>query len=432
MAVHSFAQAQPAEVRLEETYEWPGQAVLRWSLTQGDLLVVSRSEQNSRGNGSRPPVFGICLPWLRCGPLLVRGMLRQVDDPLSFCAWSGVFQEHTGLALDGALQTPRAGVLFMPVPEQCGVYFRPGREGGTEFGAFGNIPLGAGAAAECVFLASRPDPHPASEEWFVTRSPFPGGDVTHFAARFVLDSPSLSCSYAAGASSAQLAAPGAFSVLWLRGRLPEIEGAVLVSGATPGYRAPDGIGTALASRFSASVRLGRDSRLGSLEAGYSFAAAEPGFSPRREVPTASTVRAAVSRDFAWESTRSLHVLLEAESEVSRDCDGVPEETSRCGSTACLTLGSVDITPGVNFSDNNGVRAHGGLTLRPSSRIRIGVEARGSELGTPHATGSALMKLEIAGGVQRVVLQTGIEDYPLEIPAAAEHFRLSLSCSLHCP
>ena len=430
-SIPCFGQPQTADVRIEQEYEWPGRAVLRWSVTQGDLLVASRSVQ---GGGLIAPVLGVSSPWFRYGPLLVRGMLRQVFEPLAFSAWSGVFEERTGLVLDGALQTPRAGVLFMPFPDLCGIYCRPGRDGGTEYGAFGCLPFGAGAAAECVLLASRPDPQAATDEWFMTRSPFPGGDVTHFAARLMLDSPSLAFSYAAGASSAQFAAPGAFSVLWLRGRLPEIEGAVLISGATPGYRTPNGASTALASRFSALVRLGRDRRRGTLETGFSFSAAEPGFTPCREIPTKNVVRAAFSRDYDLAASWPFSVLLEAEKNISRDSDGIREETSRCGSTVSISLGAIDVTSGVDFSDHDGLGVLGRMTLKPTSRLRFGVEAKGDQLGTPFPTGSLSMRLAVEKGDGKAALQTGIEDCPLKslaagpAPTLSGHFRLTLSCS----
>ncbi|MGO9310654.1 MAG: hypothetical protein ACLQDL_16730 [Spirochaetia bacterium] len=430
IAIPRVLHAQPGELRIEEGYQWPGRAILRVSVTPGDLLIAK--------TGPGAPVFGMSLPWLRCGPLMVRGMVKQAFDPLSFSAWSGVFEERTGLALDSALESPGAGVLLMPVPEQCGVYCRNGREGGTELGVFGALPLGPGAAAECVCLSSRPDPQPASDEWFVSRCPFPGGTLTQIAARLKLDSPSLACSCAAGVSSAQLAAPGAFSLLWLRGRLPQVEGAVLLSGATPGYRAPDGASPGLASRSSAMLRFGPDHHRGIVEVGLSFAAAEPAFSPRREIPTHTTLRAAFSRDVELASARSLSLLVEAQKEVIRDCDGVREDTSRCGSTACISLGSVDLVSGVDCADHEGIRVRGGITARPSPRLRIGVEATGSLWGTAHPTASARAKLSVEGGDRRAVLQAGVEDCPLGSPVTgqagelARHFRLSLSYSLRCP
>jgi hypothetical protein len=373
---------------------------------------------------------------MRLGPLLTRGMLRMVSDPLAFSAWSGVFDERTGLVLDGALQTSRTGVLFMPHPECCGIFCTAGSKEGTELGAFGRLPLGE-AAAECVVLASRPEPQAAPDEWFMTRSPFPGGDLTHYAARIVLDSPSLDFSCAAGASSARFATSGAFSTLWIRGRLPELEGVVLLSGATPGYRALDGACTRDASRVSATARLGRDRSRGSVEAGFSFTTGEPGFSPSREIPTGWVVRAAFARDTVLASGRPVSVVLEAEKDISRDFDGVQQEAARCTSTTCVSLGSMDITAGLSVSDQEGFGILGRLALRPSSRLRLGMEAKGGHLGTSGPIGSMNMKLGVETAGRSAALALGIEDYPLcslARPAAdpARFLSVILSCSFRSP
>ena len=428
--------AQQAGIRIQEDYTWPDKAVLRFGMKQGDLLLMSRSEQRAGGGPSLS--CGMSLPWLRCGPLLPRGMMRLVSDPVAFSAGSGVFDERTGFALDGALPAVGPGVLFMPIPDLLGVSIRPGREGGTELGAFGRLPFGRGAAAECAVYASRPDPRPAPDEWFLDRAPFPGGDLTCLGARLALDSPTLDFSFAAGASSARRAAPGAFSTLWIRGRLPLIEGAVLLAGATPGYRAPDGAGATDASRFSSAVRLGDQRGTGSLEAGFSFTAAAPGFSPGRETPTRNVIRAAFARDVESASGWPLSTLLEVEKDVSRDRDGVRHETSRCSSTACLFLGSVDLRGGVGISDHDGVGIHGSLTLRPSSALRLGVEAKGERLLALAPSGSVLTRLAIESGGRSAALWIGIEDCPLgsghgrpaENLAAA--FRARLSCAFRGP
>jgi hypothetical protein len=429
-------QARPAAVVIEEVYEWPDRAVLRCRVSQGDLLFISRSEQQVSPSGIAQDTLalGASLPWLRLGPLLTRGMLRLVSDPLGFSAWSGVFDERTGLVLDGALQTTRPGVLFMPAPEYGGVFCRPGSRGGTEYGAFGRLPLGA-AAVECAVLASRPEPAAAHDEWFMTRSPFPGGDLTHVAARIVLDSPALDLSYAAGASSARFAAPGAFSTLWIRGRLPEIEGALLLSGATPGYRAPDGGCTPDASRLSATARLGRDRGRGSIEAGFSFTTAEPGFAPCREIPTRCVLRAAFSRESVLVSDRPISLVLEAEKDINRDSDGIRQETTRCASTTCLSLGPVDLAAGLGLSDREGMNLLGRLALRPSSRLRLTAEARGGRLGTPKPIGSVSSKLAVETEGRSAALSAGLQDYPLAGPPPRDptrFLRVILSCSFRGP
>ena len=364
-------------------------------------------------------------------------MMRLVSDPVAFSAGSGVFDERTGFALDGSLQARRPGVLFMPIPDRLGFSCRPGRAGGTEYGVFARLPFAAGAAAECVASASRPDRQVPPDEWFLGRAPFPGGDLTCLAARLVLDSPSLDLSFGAGASSARRAEAGAFSTLWMRGRLPRLEGAILLAGATPGYRAPDGTGEAAASRLSATVRLGDRRSTGTLEADFSFTAAQPGFSPGREIPTRNVVHAAFARDVESASGWPLSLLMEAEKDVSRDRDGLPHETSRCSSITCLSLGSLEIAAGLGISDHEGYGVLGRLSVRPTGMLRIGMEAKGERLCASTPTGSLFMKLAVESAGRDAELRIGVEDCPLGGSRAgpadlAAIFKARLSFTIHGP
>ena len=437
MLALTFSAAGAAEIQIEQGYQWPGEAGIRWSLRDRDLLVISRLDPSVTPTGlpaGEAPVVGVSLPWLRCGPLLARGILRQVSDPLGFSAWSGVFQERTTLVLDGGLASSNEGVLLMPVPELCGFFCRPVRAGGCDYGAFGCVPLGAGAAAEGAILVSRPPPQSTTDDWFLSRSPFPGGDVTDLCARFVLSSPSLGFSFTSGASSSGWAAPGAFSSLWISGRVPGLQAAVLLAGATPGYRAPDGACAAGGSRLSAMVRLGNDRRTGALEAGWSFLAARPSFSPRPEIPTRTIVRAELSRDFQRPSLPPISLVVDGEKDISRGCDGIRNETSRCGSAVRAGFEGMDVTAGVSLTDQEGIRLLGALSLKPSSRLRVLVEARVNRLAASSPNGSMTVKLSFERGGQRAAVQTGMEDCPLTGRQAciARWFRLSLSCSIRRP
>jgi hypothetical protein len=426
------ACALPSDVQIQESYEWPGRAAVQWSISQGDLLVRGRSEHPAASPAGTvgAPVFGVVLPWLLSGPLLGRGMLRQVFDPLSCSAGSRLLDEPTALVLDMALPPSGAGVLFMPFPGYCGFFFRPGREGGTEYGAYTRLSFRGGAAAECVLMASRPDAISVPDEWFLEKGAFPGGPVANFAGRLLLDSSPLSFSCSVGVSSAQFAAPGAFSTLWIHGRMPDMEAAVLLAGATSGYRSPEGRCASAASRLSGFVRLGRDRRRGTLEAGISRDTAVPGFSPRRDIPTRDVVHAAFCREFAG-TAFLFSLLIEAEKAVGRDRDGVRTDTTRGGTTACVSLGSLEAAAAAGVSDRDGVSVRGSLSLRPSARLRI--VAQGGVAAGPAATTS--VKVAVENGNQKAAVQAGIEDYPLTRPGRgsrgdlASCFRLSLSCSL---
>ena len=119
-------------------------------------------------------------------------------------------------------------MLLMPLPELCGVFCRPIGAGGMQYGAFGRLPLGAGAAVEGAFLASRPPPQATPDDWFLPRGVFPGGDVAHLCSRLLLGSPSLGFSFITAVSSAGWAGPGAFSNLLISGQ----------AARGPGSRAP--------------------------------------------------------------------------------------------------------------------------------------------------------------------------------------------------
>src|SRR5208337_1327124 len=184
--------AGAAGIQVNQDYDWPGEARVRSTVQDGDLLVLSGwgagapsaqglpgrlpgSGLPAGGAAMEGPLLGVCLPWLRFGPLLQRGMLRQVSDPLGFSPASGVFQERTTLVLDGELSSGAQGVLLMPVPGLCGVFCRPVGTGGNEYGAFGHLPLAAGSAAEAAVLVSRPRAQEPPDEWFLSHGLFPGG-----------------------------------------------------------------------------------------------------------------------------------------------------------------------------------------------------------------------------------------------------------------
>ena len=430
----SLSTVGAAEIQTWQEYKWPDEAGIRWRFQEGDLLVSFSVFPRAGPAGlcaADGVVLGMSLPWLRCGPLLARGILRLASDPLGFSAWSGVFQERTTLVLDGELSSSKEGVLLMPIPDLCGVFCRPVRTGGNEFGAFGSVPLAAGVAAEGAILGSRPAPQAVPEEWFLARSSFPGGDVMDVCARLVVSSPSLGISFASGTSSAQWAAPGAFSNLWISGRFPALQAAVLLAGATPGYRAPDGACASAATRLSAMVRLGYDRRTGALEVDWSFTGARPSFSPQPEIPMGTTVRAVLSRDFERPSFPQLSLVVEGEKDISRGSNGVRSEASRCGTTACAGFEGMDVTAGVSLSGQEGARVLGALSLKPSSRLRILAAAGANRLAAASPVGSMSMKVSFERGEQRAAVQTGFEDFPLASKDGgfAKHFRLSLSCTI---
>ena len=441
-------------IRVKQDYDWPADARARCLLRDGDLLVVlgwGAGAVSSRGlpvaglagsglSGVGPPtggaameglLLGVCLPWLRFGPLLPRGMLRQVADPLGFSPASDVFQERTTLVLDGELSSAAQGVLLMPASGLCGVFCRPVSTGGNEYGVFGRLPLAPGASVEAVVLKSRPGAEDPPDDWFLSHGPFPGGDVTELCARLAAVSPGLGFSLTSGISSATWTAPGAFTNLLVSGRTPWLQAAVLLAGVTSGDRSPDGSCAGGAARVSGRARLGTDRAAGFLEAGWSFSVATPPFAPGSEIPTRTTVRAELSRDFDGLSSPAVSIVIQGEKDISRESSGIRAESSRCGSTVQAVFPGLGITTGFTLSGTDGVGLLGAFVLKPSPRLRLLAEAGANRLATDSASASASVKASLEHDNQKAAVQAGFVDCPLcgAGTRLARCFRLSLSCTV---
>jgi len=413
----------PAEVAVDERYDWPDGADLFLAIRRGDLMLAARRDGESFA-------LGASLPWLQAGPLLGRGILRLVADPLGFSAWSGVFEESTALVLDASLRSSRRGTVVMPLPGLIGVFLRGQAAGSGECGAFGRLPLAAGAAAEGLVLRSRPEPRGISDDWYLDRSPFPGGEVTHLCGRLMLDSPRLDFSFTTGASACTWASPGSFATAWLRARSADAEASVLLSGVTAAYRSPDGdcpSGNLLAS---AGVRLGGNPRSGMMEAGWSCLVGKPGFAPGREVPTRARVKLAFSRDTLPRPDLIVSTIVQGEKEIIRDANGTRTETARCSSVVSACLDRLEAKVGLSLAGDGGTVLRSALALRPSSRLRLGMEAELSRAEGASTGATLTASVSVFGRSSRASLKAGMEDYPLAEKAAgvARFLRLTLSTS----
>jgi hypothetical protein len=413
----------PAQIEADERYDWPDGADVFLGLRRGDFTLAARRDGESFA-------LGASLPWLQAGPLIGRGILRQLADPLGFSAWSGVFEERTTLVLDSSLRSARRGAVVMPLPGLTGVFLR--RHGaGAECGAFGRLPLGAGAAAEGLVLHSRPGPRGIPDDWYFDRSPFPGGDVTHLCGRLMLVSPRLDFSVTTGASACTWASPGGFAMAWLRARSPEAEVSILLSGVSSAYRSPEGDcqdGDVLAST---GIRLGGNPLSGTLEAGWSCLVERPGFAPGHEVPTRRTLKLAFSRDTMPRPDILVSMVVQAEKEVTRDSNGTENEAARCSSAVSACLDHVEARAGVSLSAADGAVLRSALTVRPSSRLGLGMEAELARAAAASAAATLTASVSVSGRSTRASLKAGLADYPLAGTAAglARYFRLTLSTSV---
>lgn len=414
----------PAEIAVEERFDWPDGADVFLACRSGDFTLAARRNGDSFA-------LGASLPWLQAGPLVGRGILRQMADPLSFSAWSSVFTERTALVLDASLRSSRQGAVVMPLSGLTGVFLRGQAAGAGECGAFGRLPLGAGAAAEGLVLRSRPEPRAISDDWYFDRSPFPGGEVTHLCGRLMLDSPRMDFSITTGTSACTWASPGSFATAWFRAHSADAEASALLSGATAAYRSPDGgcpNGNLLAS---AGIRLGGNPWSGTVEAGWSFLVEKPGFAPGSEVPTRSRVKLAFRRDAMPRPDVTVSTIIQGEKEVIRDANGTSTESARCSSAVSACVDQVEAGVGLGLAGSDGAVLRGALAVRPFSRLRLGMEAELSHAAAASAAASLTASVSVSGRSSRASLKAGFEDYPLAEKAAglARFLRLTLSTSI---
>ncbi len=420
---------------MQQRLEWPIGAEGRLSLREGDALFLSRWTAPGWPPGEPPrtaaSAAGFSCPFFVAGPVLGRGIFRLASDPLAFYAWSSVFREPTALVLDSSLGSSRQGVVLSLPPVRGGVFARAHREG-TDCGAYARFPLGPGAAAEGLLLSSRPPASAAADEWLPSKSPFPGGEMTHLAARLCLESSRFDASFSTIGSSARWAAPGCTTSLWVRGKSSLADGAILLAASSSPYRTPDGECVAGSSVVSASGLLGKDSRIGTIQAGGAFVAEKPPFDPHREIPCRTVLRLDLSRDFEPWPGIPLSVLLQADKEISRDSDALSATHSRCSGTVCLAPPGMAAKASAGLSDGDGADLAAALTIAPGSRVRAQVVVSVRGLGMPRPQGSVDFVLAAGQAAGGATIRAGIQDYPLRSPwppGPQTFFRLSLTTVL---
>ncbi len=423
--------ARPADITLARRWEWPDRADVSWSIREGDLRILGRSEAPGGAGPGSPgrAALGIALPGLLFGPLRPEGLLREAADPLGFYAWSGVSDERTSIVLDGALPVGREGLLCMPFTRAIGFFCLPRAEAGMEYGAFFSLPWGGDAVGEAVVSLSRPDTQ-TRDEWFLSRAPYPGGTMMSCAGRLLLGSRDLNLVTSLGATGGQYLRPGAFGRVRIAGRARGLGAAFAWAGASPDYRVVGGPSVGEAAQASAAVTLGDDSERGILEAGYSHTSGIAAFAPAASVPAWEVIRVALSRDFTRPPTGIVTCTVEAEKRIGWDDQGIREEGGGCMVSARVPWGRLWTRGGMDFSDSHAFRAFLELQLRVSPRTRLGLDASGDHLagGTPRAT--ILGRLELENEEESGGLEIGLKECPVSGPAAryVRHFRLSLSWS----
>ena len=416
----------PTEAEIREGFDWPDGSQLRASFRDADTLVVSRWQGGRNGEVTSA---GVSLPFGAAGPLVGEGLLRLASDPLAFTAGSSVFSEPTALLLDASLRSTWQGIAVGPW-RGLGLFSREHGEGG-DWGAFLSVPLGSGAGVEGLLLESRFPRQNPGEDWFLGRSAFPGGDITHAAGRLYLRSSRFDCSVSTIVCSPAGAAPGSAASLWVRGKSRNADGALLVSMASPEYRRTDARCLADTSVLSAAVRLGGDPRIGTLRAGIARSTGRPEFAPHPTCPSRTRLTLDASREFPDAPGAPAALLLQADREIGYNAGAERSCSSRCGAEIRVMPGGLLLLGGGGISDRDGGDVTGAVVLAPGSRLQARVEMKADGLGvSPHGSGS--VTLALVEGVASVAVHLGLEDYPLltrDLPRPPRFLRISLLTSI---
>jgi hypothetical protein len=427
------AGAQPAELNISSSYEWPQKMAVSWDLVEGDLRIALRSENDPLAGTFDPTeatAVAVTLPWMRLGPLRASGIMREASDPLGFTAQSGVFRERTGLSVKGSLPAGEQGFLCMPFPDDMGLFCVPLPDGGLEYGCFYSLPSSGGGSVEGFVSLSQPAAAEPEEGWYCTVPAYPGGTLLDAAGRFLLRLPLLSLDAAAGSSSGERTAPGMFGRLLLSTGGREASASLLIGGADAAYRTPEGKGAAdmlMLSTVVEAVCAPCSARLG-----YTVEIGHPGFSPGLLLPTRETAFMALTRTLSGgrgtASAPGTTGSVEAQKCVSHDADGRRTETARCSARIRVSARAGEGQAEVGWSDDNGW----GCALTCQSPVfaglSLGLDAALGDLASGDGTGSVLLRIQHRGRDGSVTVRAGLDACPLSADAGGlmGHFVLRIA------
>ncbi|HUV06398.1 MAG TPA: hypothetical protein VMX75_01635 [Spirochaetia bacterium] len=181
----------------------------RFLFSGGDWEIVGL-DVRKRGT----PVYqilGLRLSWLTAGPLCLKGLLREVFNPLAYSTGSSVFAEEIGIDLDKSFEGGgRRGMALSLVPGYL-TWFLLNAQRSTKTGLTASLPFGEALNAELLLCTSHPPRGDPGESWHAERPLFPGGRLVHGAARLSLDRPTFYGVLSAGFSGGERTFPGFFS-----------------------------------------------------------------------------------------------------------------------------------------------------------------------------------------------------------------------------
>ncbi len=210
----------------------------RFEFQSGESVLVGTDIR--RNNEVEYQAIGFSSPYLRAGPLALKGLLREIFNPLAYGPGSSVFQERPEIRLEKSFSgSSKTGIVFDPVPDhaECFLFHSSGV---TKAGGSLSVPLGSYLETHLLFSTSQPKRATVDDSWFSDRLSFPGDRLIHGAGRLTLDHPGLFCSLSLGISGGRRIVPGYFTLLDIVMKTEVFRPELSVGVSSPRYFTPDG------------------------------------------------------------------------------------------------------------------------------------------------------------------------------------------------
>jgi hypothetical protein len=268
---------------------------------------------------------------------------------------------------------------------------------------------------------------PAGDEWFLTKAPFPGGELLLAAVRLRVVLSGLSLAATLGGNWGKRVPPGRF---WhLRGSVFGNGNHVSVLLGSTGATCRTFGGTVCADAAQLAASAGATAALGSLELKYSLTLGQPAFAPGHFRASREAIDVIFERILADGGGADFSLKVEAEKSIRRDAEGTRDDAVRCTVSARGSASTVEAVTGVDFIDPRGLAFFLTAALLPTGRRpHVSLASRWERQGAGGPELSALLTLRLERPESVFSVETGVEDWPVSavLAEAARHFVLKTS------
>jgi hypothetical protein len=291
---------------------------LRAEITGPEARAFLLFEGGALSNGST--LLGFSSPWVTIGPLLPRGLFRELENPLGFKAGGDIFRERTNLLLDGSL-TPGGyqGILLAPFSGAFSIFCGFREPDGVRTGCFVSLSLAQGFFLEGLSEYSRPPERSPTEKWFPVVVPFAGGEIIHAAGRMLWEAPLFSFAVSLCFSGCRLALPGCLvhSDFSVGGK--DLSAAVFFGAAQREYMTMGGSGSP--DRLGLGIITHASLPQGTADLHYSFSLGQEEFSPCRFTASSEKAGFSLEKTLWGEGLKGLRIRVDGENEAHCDDSG---------------------------------------------------------------------------------------------------------------